>query len=413
MRMNKRFVAILGFVLIVAIGMALWYAYPALYGAYVAWRSPRTPIWKYVPSTTTVATSSAPNASTTMREPLPAVPLTVPAGFTIQAFAADLPGARVIAFDELGNLWVTLLNQGTLVRLDISRGRVVDREVVLKNLRKPHGLAFDPSHPSNLYIATETALYRLEVYTSSSPVKILDFPAGGRHTTRTLSFGPDGRLYISLGSSCDVCVEKEPRLATIESVKPDGTDRRTIAEGLRNAVFMAWHPTLKNLWVTEMGRDFLGNTTPPDEVNIVTEGAHYGWPWCYGNNVRDAAFNRDTVNNPCASSRFTPAHVNLPAHVAPLGITFVSPDSSWPESYRYHALVAFHGSWNSTKPVGYEVVRLKLDANGRYYSSEPFISGWLKPNETFGRPVDLVWGSDSALYISDDKAGAIYRVEHQ
>lgn len=340
------------------------------------------------------------------------LPLGIPEGFSLEIFAKDLAGARVLAFDSAGNLWVSRTSEGIISRIEMRDGKAVRQADVLKNLRKPHGLAFDPVDTRVLYYAEEHRISRIDL-TSGISKKLADLPIGGGHFTRTLGFGPDGRLYVSIGSSCNVCREQDERRAAIYSLNKDGSDFKLFARGLRNSVFFTWHSETRQMWATEMGRDLLGDDIPPDEVNVIEEGRNYGWPICYGKNIHDGNFDKNTyIRNPCMEPFERESAIDLLAHSAPLGLAFV-PDS-WPAAYRGDLLIAYHGSWNRSTPAGYKVVRMKPDAAGGYQSTEDFVSGWLaSANNALGRPVDLVFGPDSALYISDDKAGVIYRVSSQ
>ncbi len=379
-------------------------------------------------------------------------PLTLPDGFKIEVLANNLSGARVIAFDARGNMWVSRTNDGIVTMIDIQEGRAIGQKDIFTGLKKPHGLAFDPASKAegDLYLAEEGGLSRVAVYRSDArnpengwyegmtdleevelslrlyssivPGKFLELPtsrAYRNHFSRTIAFGPDKKLYLSIGSSCNVCIEKEDRRAKIFQVdmkvnrETGGYDVALVpyAIGLRNAVFFVWHPETDAMWATEMGRDELGDDLPPDEINIIEAGKDYGWPYCYGKQVVDTVFeNVSETREHCAQS--TPAYIDLPAHSAPLGLAFI-PDS-WPEKYRGDLLIAYHGSWNRSEPTGYKITRIKLSESGQYEGEEDFIAGWLTENEkSFGRPVDLKFGPDGALYASDDKAGVAYRVTYE
>ncbi len=394
----------LGFLMCSLVGYALG---PYFFGAWVAWRQP------VVDSISMLPTAQA-GASMMRGVTTSTTTLVISPEITFSVFAKNIPGARVIAEDELGNLWVSQTSEGTITRIELQNGMPVAQEVVVKNLKKPHGLAFDPIDPSILYIATEKELLRYQVYRpSSTPEKVLDFPTGGRHTTRTLLFARDGFLYISIGSTCNVCFEKSSFVAGVFRVDVRAPRPTLIpfARGLRNAVFMTEHPTDHRIVATEMGRDYLGNNFPPDEINILSEGGDYGWPLCYGNNVHDRVFDDKPVN-PCYEPTTIPSYIDLPAHSAPLGLVYVPP--AWKESWRGNLIVALHGSWNSTQPVGYSLVRLKIDAEGRYYGAETIVSGWQTARQTLGRPVDVVLDqSGEQMYVSDDKAGLIYVLRPQ
>ena len=337
-------------------------------------------------------------------------PLTLPKDFGIEIFADNVPGARVMAIDGRGNMWVSQRNEGTVSLVTIEDGKVTSQNAVLRGLNNPHGLAFDPQDPFLLYIAEEDKISLLRTYSEAPLEKIIDLPNGGRHTTRTLMFGSDDRLYVSIGSSCDVCHEEDERLATIYSMQKDGSDFKQFAKGLRNAVFMATNPVDGKIWATEMGRDGLGDDIPPDEINIIEEGKNYGWPICYGKNIHDTQFDKNTyIRNPCQEPFETPSYIDLQAHSAPLGLAFV-PEEGWPEELWYNLLVAYHGSWNRTEPTGYKISRIKLDVRGNYLGEEDFISGWLTKEGALGRPVDILIQPGGIMYISDDKAGVVYRL---
>ena len=347
-----------------------------------------------------------------------AMPLKLPSGFGITIFAREVKGARVLALDPAGNLLVSLTSQGKVVALpDKNSNGVADAAVtVLERLNKPHGLAFGPGKKPRLYVAEtdQVAAYDYDPLrlTATNPQKIADLPPGGRHFTRSLLFLPaarDQRLLISVGSSCDACEEQDPRRAKILAVDAGGGELSTFASGLRNSVFMAIHPLSQHVWATEMGRDDLGDNWPPDEINIILEGSHYGWPYCYGKRLHDdksdpagdhREFCQDTI----------PSFIDIPAHSAPLGLAFFPPE--WPQEFRHDLLVAYHGSWNRTEPTGYKVVRYKLDAAGNFVDVEDFITGWLTPKGALGRPVDILIKADGVIFISDDKAGVVYRVTY-
>src|SRR3989344_5168210 len=270
----------------------------------------------------------------------------VPEGFSLSIFAKDLPGARVIAFDDQGEMWVSLTGKGKIVKLDENKKPVT----VLGDLNNPHGIAFDNS--GNLYFAEENKISVLRKGETSAQ-KIADLPTkGGGHFTRTLGFGPDERLYVSIGSSCNVCHEEDPRRAAIYSMKTDGTDFKQFAKGLRNTVFFAWNPVDGKMWGTDMGRDNLGDNIPPDEINIITGHSagpstmssgpngsgqssvpDFGWPIWYGKNIHDTQFDKNTyIRNPCMEPFETPSFIDLQAHSAPLGLSFI-PEEGWPEEY--------------------------------------------------------------------------------
>ena len=350
-----------------------------------------------------------------------AIPLKLPKGFTLSVFAAHVPGARVLALDPGGTLLVSLTSQGRVVALpDKNDNGVADAVVtVLEGLNKPHGLAFGPEENPRLYVAETDQVaaydYDPEHFTATHKQKIAGLPPGGRHFTRSLLFLPpprEDRLLISVGSSCDVCEEKDWRYAKILAVDVvgEGASLEPFASGLRNSVFMAAHPVTGHVWATEMGRDNLGDDLPPDEINLILKGSHYGWPYCYGKRLHDDRFDPGGTHREFCKDTI-PSFIDIPAHSAPLGLAFFP--AQWPKEFRHNLLVAFHGSWNRTIPTGYKVVRYKLDAAGNFEDVEDFITGWLTPEGALGRPVDILISPGGVIYISDDKAGVVYRVVYE
>lgn len=257
------------------------------------------------------------------------------------------------------------------------------------------------------YTHTASGFYNKEVIVNN-------LPAGGTHWTRSLAI-KDNKLYVSIGSSCNVCNEDDLHRASVWEYRMDGSNGRIYATGLRNSVGFAIQPDTHDIFMTENGRDQLGDDVPPDEINILREGANYGWPTCYGDNIHDTGFDKNTyIRNPCEMPFETPSTINLQAHVAPLGLTFYS-GTEFPE-YSGDLFVALHGSWNRSVPVGYKVIRIESTPNG--YVQHDFISGWLvhESGDTYsssGRPVDITVGPQGDFYISDDKAGVVYRVSKQ
>jgi len=341
-----------------------------------------------------------------------ATPITIGAGFSIETFAKDLAGARVMARDGFGNFWVSQPSEGRVSLVTVEEGKVTRVDPVFRGLNRPHGLAIDPQNAFLLYIAETDKISRVPINRDGPMEKIADLPAGGGHFTRTIAFGPDDRLYVSIGSSCNVCNEDDPRRAAIYSMERDGSDFRPVATGLRNAVFFDWSYIDGRMWATEMGRDNLGDDLPPDEINIVEEGKNYGWPICYGKNIHDTNFDKNTyIRNPCEEPFEMPSYINIEAHSAPLGLVFV-PEEGWPEEYWYDLFVAYHGSWNRSVPTGYKIARIPLDDKGRKTGPiEDFISGWLTADgRVLGRPVDILLEPGGMMYISDDHSGVIYKV---
>lgn len=351
------------------------------------------------------------------------IPLDLPEGFSISIFAKDLINPRVMTYDPGGNIIASITSQGRVVALPDrdGDGKADETIVLLEGLNRPHGLAVRCAERCEFYVAEtdKVVVYDYEfdaIKKIHQPVngrKIIDLPGGGGHFTRTLFFMPepnDHKLLTSVGSSCNVCEESDWRRAKILISNADGGDLKEYARGLRNSVFMAIHPVDGKIWATEMGRDWLGDDLPPDEINILKEGGNYGWPICYGKNIHDTEFDKNVyVRNPCMEPFEKPSHIDIPAHSAPLGLAFF-PEEGWPQEYWYNALVAYHGSWNRSAPTGYKVVRYKLDYAGNYLGEEDLITGWLKDGKASGRPADILIQPGGTIFISDDSAGVIYKI---
>lgn len=352
------------------------------------------------------------------------IPLKLPKDFSISIYAKNVPNARLMAWAPEGIMLVSSPSEGKIFALidKNNDGSAETIEVAVSGLNKPHGLAFrctTPDAPCQLYIAETSQLaiwdWDQATHHALNKKKLLDFPADGNHFTRTIMFMPspdENKLLISIGSDCNVCHEDNPLRASIQVYDIVTSKLSEFAKGLRNSVFMAIHPVNGKIWATEMGRDLLGDNIPPDEINIIEQGKNYGWPICYGQNIHDTEFDHNTyIRNPCMAPFETPSYIDIQAHSAPLGLAFI-PEEGWPQDMWYNALVAYHGSWNRTEPTGYKIVRYKLDQYGNVLGSEDFITGWLKDGKALGRPVDIITHPGGVIYISDDKAGVIYKVQY-
>lgn len=351
------------------------------------------------------------------------MPLALPAGFSISVFAKNLGDPRAMIEGPDGLILVSLPKQGKVVALaDADADGKADAPIpVASGLDHPHGLATRCDEKGcKLYVGETTRLdvfdYDTSTHKASNRTKLAALPGGGGHSTRSLLFLPppnDRQLLVSIGSSCNVCRENDERRAAIYVLDTDNGDFRAYAKGLRNSVFMALNPATHQIWATEMGRDLLGDDLPPDEINIISEGDNYGWPICYGQNIHDTQFDKNTtIRTPCMETLATPSHIDLQAHSAPLGLAFF-PKEGWPNEFQNNLLVAFHGSWNRSAPTGYKVVRFKLDSQGNARTPEDFIAGWLtEKGGALGRPVDILIQPNGTLFISDDKAGLIYKMTY-
>ena len=341
----------------------------------------------------------------------PQHPIALPPGFVISVFAQGLSAPRMLAVGPDGHLYVAERGADRIIRLpDADGDGLADGiDVVAGDINAPSSLAF--YQDGSLYVGLTARILRFSAPDSTGVFQqretiIEGLPTQG-HNTRTVLFSPDGSdLYVSIGSSCNVCEEEDLRRAAIVRYNPDGSEEEIYASGLRNAVGMTFRPETTELWATNNGRDMLGDDLPPETVYQIAAGSDYGWPRCHAGRVVDPEFGSDQA---CVGVE-KPA-VEIQAHSAPLGLTFYSGDR-FPAEYQGDLFVALHGSWNRSVPTGYKVVRFPME-DATPGPVEDFATGWLlEEKNSWGRPVDVITGADGALYISDDGAGIVYRVDY-
>ena len=353
--------------------------------------------------------------------------LKVPAGFHIDIFTDTGGKPRMLVFSPGGVLLATLMNEGDVVAYpDPKHTGHPERAVkVLTDLNAPHGMAF---YHGKFYVAETNRVVAYDWdevnLRATNPHPIADLPRSGMHFTRTLLFVGD-KLYVSVGSDCNICDEPDNRRAAVLEMNPDGSGQRVFGRGIRNAVGLALNQKTGTVWTSDNGRDWLGDDLPPDQINDLGKtGGDFGWPYCYGQRtidshagVRGEDAQRLTPGEGTKRCPETiPSKVNLQAHSAPLGMAF-DYGNNFPKDYRGDLFVALHGSWNRSVPTGYKIIRIKLKNGVEPEKTEDFVTGWLAPGETkrgawMGRPVDVVFGPDGAMYISDDFSGPIYRVTY-
>jgi glucose/arabinose dehydrogenase len=320
-----------------------------------------------------------------------------------------LPGAaRMLAFDDKERLYVSIPKLGAIYQLIDENGDGFAEQPVLFHvgMDRPHGLVWQDD---KLFVAETSRLLELKDKDQDNQVDetrtiLENLPDDGGHWTRSLAMGADGYLYLSIGSRCNACEEPDQRRATVLRVDPEKGTSRIFAKGLRNAVGLTFSADGETLWGSDNGRDMLGDYLPPDEINRLVADGDYGWPYCFGDRMGDPELGS---RSRCAET--LPAAVELPAHSAPLGITFGDRLDA-PAEYRNSLYVAFHGSWNRSVPTGYKLIRIPFDAGRPSKAGKEFLSGWLLNDSAWGRPVAPVVGPDGNLYLSDDRANAIYRI---
>lgn len=340
---------------------------------------------------------------------LPLDRIELPPGFRIELLAR-VPNAREMALGDDRLLFVGSMDAGKVYALELNdRYRAGKLHIVASGLRMPVGVAW---RNGSLYVSAVNRILRfadIARHLDDAPkpaVVRADFPNETAHGWKFIGFGPDGWLYVPVGAPCNICAPDPDRFAVITRMKPDGSQLETFARGIRNSVGFDWHPATHELWFTDNGRDWLGDNRPPDELNRAPRaGLNFGYPYCHGGTIPDPEFG---AGHPCA--KFTPPVQNLGPHVAALGMRFYT-GNQFPAEYRNAIFIAEHGSWNRSSKVGYRVSVVKLDGD-RPTSYAPFASGWLQGESAWGRPADVLVLPDGSLLVSDDHAGAIYRIRY-
>ncbi len=356
--------------------------------------------------------------------------LQVPAGFTISVYARDMPGVRFLRVTAVGDIVVSRPRAGEIALLPRDSNHPAQAKpprVLLSGLSRPHGIDI---HDGWLYVAETDAIGRVRFDELSGELKgdyrhiVTGLTGNGNHWSKTVRIGPDNHLYLAQGSTCNVCEERDKRRATIMRFKLDArsgdiddSGGEIYATGLRNSVGIDWAPWDQQLYATDNGRDLLGDDFPPCELNRIVQGGFYGWPYINGVGVPDPDMgggDRGKGGEDLLATAQSPVF-GFRAHTAPLGIHFLRgakrPESADPEQWQRVALVALHGSWNRSSPDGYKVVALHWRDDGSIEQTD-FVAGFEFDGDVIGRPVDIDEGPDGAIYISDDYAGAIYRVSH-
>ena len=341
---------------------------------------------------------------------LPIDQIKLPPGFTIELLAR-VPNARQMALSPANILYVGSMREGKVHALpldvDFKPGKLY---VVADRLKMPVGVAW---RDSSLYVSAVDRILRLDdidrrLENPPAPAIVrADLPTETHHGWKFIAFGPDGWLYVPVGAPCNICEPDPDRYAAILRMRPDGSELQTFARGVRNSVGFDWHPATGELWFTDNGRDLLGDDVPPDELNHAPKpGMHFGYPYCHGGTVADPEYGHKRSCSDLAA----PAQ-NLGAHVASLGMRFYT-GRQFPAQYRNRIFIAEHGSWNRSQKTGYRVSMVTLEGN-RALAYEPFASGWLQGESAWGRPADVLVLPDGSLLVSDDHAGAIYRIRYQ
>jgi glucose/arabinose dehydrogenase len=336
--------------------------------------------------------------------------ITVPAGFKVSVFSASVPGARSLTLGSKGTVFVGTRAGSVYAVVDHDGNGAADQVfTIASGLDMPNGVAF---RQGSLYVAEVSRVRRYDAIEDHledppAPVTVIEgLPAEHHHGWKFIAFGPDDLLYVPVGAPCNVCSSSDPRFASILRFRPDGSPVDTMAHGVRNTVGFDWEPGTGALWFTDNGRDLMGDDVPPDELNRATVvGRHYGFPACHGGTIVDPvhAKGRDC-------RMFEAPAITLGAHVAAIGMRFYR-GSMFPPEYRGQIFIAEHGSWNRSTKSGYRVTLVKVK-DGQAVSYAPFAQGWLAGDAAWGRPADVQELADGSLLVSDDTAGALYRITY-
>ncbi|WP_216819753.1 sorbosone dehydrogenase family protein [Zoogloea sp. LCSB751] len=345
--------------------------------------------------------------------------LRLPPGFRVEVLTDQVPNARGMTLgdfaDGRGVVYVGSRNAGKVYGVEIDKGRAKRVHTLASGLEQPVGVAY---RDGSLFVSAVSRIVALDGIgrrLDKPPVPRelnVRFPTETHHGWKFIAFGPDGWLYVPVGAPCNICEPDERRYANIQRLRPDGSGAEVVARGVRNTVGFDWNPVDGSLWFTDNGRDMLGDELPSDELNRVAKsGEHFGYPYCHQGDIADPEFGAKR-----ACREFTPPVAKLGAHVAALGMRFYT-GQMFPAAYRNSIFIAEHGSWNRSRKSGYRIVRVEVDKAGKALRQEVFAEGWLQVDaggqeQVWGRPADVLVLPDGSLLISDDQAGAIYRVSY-
>ncbi|MFT5644178.1 MAG: glucose/arabinose dehydrogenase [Janthinobacterium sp.] len=342
-------------------------------------------------------------------EDIPTASLKVPPGFKVELWAAGMPNARSMVQSPSGVLYVGTRFPGNVYAV-IDKGGRREVKVIAKGLHRPNGVAFKDGA---LYVAELSKITRydnIEADLDHPPVPVVVFdalPKDEPHGWKFLRLSPDGKyLYFQIGTPANITMQPVTH-ATINRLNLQTNVMDTVVHGVRNSVGMDFHPVTKELWFTNNGRDWVNDDLPNDTLHRVTKkGMNFGFPFCHQGDLLDPDFGRGR-----SCDEFDKPAMKIGPHVAALGMRFYT-GKQFPKEYKNNIFIAEHGSWNRTKKTGYDVIRVVLDAKGNPIRQEPFITGWAAGEEFWGRPADVHVMPDGALLVSDDVAGAIFRVSH-
>jgi glucose/arabinose dehydrogenase len=337
---------------------------------------------------------------------IPVDKIKVPPGFTVTVYASGMPNARSMTFGKNGTLFVGSRFPGNVYAVT-PKG---EAKIIAKGLYRSNGVAY---RNGTLYIAELSKISKIEDVESKldntpAPTLVFDaLPKDEPHGWKFMKLGPDGWLYFQIGAPGNI-VNPPYTHAQIVRLDPDKRVLETVTMGVRNSVGMDFHPKTKQLWFTNNARDWVGDELPHDTLHHVSaKGQHHGYPYCHQGDLLDDEFGKGR-----SCEEFVKPDLKLGPHVAALGMRFYT-GTQFPAEYRNNIFIAEHGSWNRTKKTGYNVTRVVLDDKGKVVKHEPFATGWLQGEAFWGRPADVQVAPDGALLVSDDVAGAIFRIAYK
>ena len=372
------------------------------------------PAWKQGMGADMANSTLAPLAGKMTATPVSDIPinkLKLPPGFKIEVWATGMPGARAMALGDNGKVYIGTRAIGRVYEVT-DNGKERTSRVVVDKLVQPAGVAFNNG---SLYVMAIDKVLRFDGIDKNASVTPVDLtakfnlPPNQHHNWKYIAFGPDGKLYVPFGAPCNICEPPTAEYAQIRRYNPDGSGMEVLATGVRNSVGFDWHPTTKQLWFTNHGRDWMGDNTPNDTLNLMSKtGLNFGFPYCHQGNLPD---NLITKANACQGVE-QPVALMGP-HVATMGIKFYT-GNMFPPEYKNAALIARKGSWNRNQKVGFDVVMVKAGNDGKNPKITPFITGFMNPADQsfWGRPAYLMQMSDGSMLVSDEQLGAIYRVTY-
>ena len=371
------------------------------------------PSWQQGRTSDQAGSTLAPVAGKLTATPASDIPLQnykLPPGFKAEIWATGMPGARAMARADNGKIYIGTRGIGRVYELTDNGGTRSSR-VVVDKLVQPSGVAF---HKGSLYVMAIDKVLRYDGIASNPDVKPVDMtaifqlPKEQHHNWKYIAFGPDGKLYVPFGAPCNIC-EPGTEYAQIRRYNADGSGMEVIARGVRNTQGFDWHPVTKEMWFTDHGRDWMGDDGPPDELNRMTKvGANFGFPYCHANGIAD----RDFPKTGACDGVTLPVQTMGP-HAAAMGAFFYT-GTMFPAEYRNTLFVARKGSWNRTQKFGYDVVTVRMDAQGNNPRIQAFMTGFVDPsNDNFsGRPTYMLQLPDGSMLLSDEQQGAIYRISY-